>query len=108
MGAEIVVDVCSAPGGKSFAAAILSEGRPSIHSFDLHESKLSLIKSGAERLSLDNINVACRDALVPDAELIGKADRVICDVPCSGLGVLGKKPDLRYKDISDLSELLVV
>lgn len=105
MGAEIVVDVCSAPGGKSFAAAILSEGRPSIHSFDLHESKLSLIKSGAERLSLDNINVACRDALVTDGELIGKADRVICDVPCSGLGVLGKKPDLRYKDISDLSEL---
>ena len=101
----ILIDVCSAPGGKSFAAAILSGGKAEIHSFDLHESKLSLIESGAERLGLDSISVDERDALIPDESLIGRADRVICDVPCSGLGVLGKKPDLRYKDMSVLTEL---
>ena len=101
----ILIDVCSAPGGKSFAAAILSCGKAEIHSFDLHESKLSLIESGAERLGLDSISVDERDALIPDETLIARADRVICDVPCSGLGVLGKKPDLRYKDMSVLTEL---
>lgn len=102
---DVVVDVCSAPGGKSFSAAIYSLDKAKIYSFDLHESKLSLIKSGALRLGLDSINVKQRDALCPDADLIGKADRVICDVPCSGLGVLGKKPDLRYKDLASLTEL---
>lgn len=102
---DTVVDVASAPGGKSFAAAILSDGKAKIHSFDLHASKLSLITDGARRLGLGSISVAERDATTPDSTLIGKATKVICDVPCSGLGVLGKKPDLRYKDISDLSEL---
>ena len=102
---DLVVDVCAAPGGKSFAASILSGGKAEIHSYDLHESKLSLIKSGAQRLGFENITVEQRDATTPDSALVGKADRVICDAPCSGLGVLGKKPDLRYKDISDLSAL---
>ena len=102
---EVIVDACSAPGGKTFSAAILSEGRAEIHSFDLHESKLSLISSGAERLGLHNIKIATRDALTPDEGLFGKADRVICDAPCSGLGVLGKKPDLRYKDVTATEEL---
>ncbi len=104
-GDSLIVDVCAAPGGKSFAAAVLSGGTARIHSFDLHESKLSLIESGAARLGLDNISIEQRDATIPDPDLVGKADRVICDAPCSGLGVLGKKPDLRYKDISDLSAL---
>ncbi len=102
---SLIVDCCAAPGGKSFAAAILSGGSAEIHSFDLHESKLSLIRSGAERLGFSNISVSQRDATTPDPSLLGKADRVICDAPCSGLGVLGKKPDLRYKDISDIEEL---
>ena len=102
---SLIVDVCAAPGGKSFAAAILSGVKSRIHSFDIHESKLSLIRSGAERLGLNNITVAQRDATNPDTELVGKADRVICDAPCSGLGVLGKKPDLRYKDLSNMEEL---
>lgn len=104
-GGEVIVDACSAPGGKSFAAAILSGNKAEIHSFDLHESKLSLIKSGADRLGLDCISVQARDALNPDEKLAGKADRVICDAPCSGLGVLGKKSDLRYKDIASAEEL---
>lgn len=102
---DLIVDACAAPGGKSFAASILSGGKAEIHSFDLHDSKLSLIKSGAERLGLANIQVSQRDATNPDPTLAGRADRVICDAPCLGLGVLGKKPDLRYKDITDLDEL---
>ena len=102
---NLVIDVCSAPGGKSYAASILSAGGAKIYSFDLHESKLSLISSGADRLGLDNITVSGRDATTPDESLLGMADRVICDAPCSGLGVLGKKPDLRYKDITDTTEL---
>ena len=66
---------------------------------------MSLITSGAERLGLKGITVGVRDAEIPDESLLGKADRVLCDVPCSGLGVLSKKPDLRYKDITSLDSL---
>ena len=100
-----ILDCCAAPGGKSFSAAINSSDRAEIHSFDLHESKLSLINSGAERLSLKSVNASARDALSPDDNLLGKADKVICDAPCSGLGVMGKKPDLRYKDIESIEAL---
>ena len=102
---DLVVDCCSAPGGKSFACAILSGDKAEIHSYDLHESKLSLIESGRERLGFSSITVGARDALSPDSDLLGRADKVICDAPCSGLGVLGKKPDLRYKDSSVMTEL---
>ena len=102
---NLIIDVCAAPGGKSFAASILAEGECDIYAFDLHESKLSLITSGANRLCLNNITVLGRNAIDPDRKLIGTADRVICDAPCSGLGVLGKKPDLRYKDITATKEL---
>ena len=102
---ETVIDVCSAPGGKSFAAAISMGNVGKIYSFDLHESKISLITSGSERLGLSVIEADALDATAPREGLFGKADRVICDAPCSGLGVLGKKPDLRYKDISALEEL---
>lgn len=102
---NLVIDVCSAPGGKSFAAAINSQGRAKIHSFDIHESKLSLIKSGADRLALTNVIAEARDALTPDENLFELADRVICDAPCSGLGVLSKKADLRYKELDNFDEL---
>ena len=108
LGAEegnVIVDCCSAPGGKSFATAINTCDKAEIHSFDLHESKLSLIESGRDRLGLSSIRVAAREALTPDDSLIGRADRVICDAPCSGLGVLGKKADLRYKDMSAVADL---
>ena len=104
-GGQLIVDCCSAPGGKSFAAAILAENKSEIHSFDLHESKLSLIESGMDRLGITCISVSARDALQPDGSLVGRVDRVICDAPCSGLGVLGKKPDLRYKDSAAMTQL---
>lgn len=102
---QSVIDVCSAPGGKAFAAAIKvgSEGR--VFAFDVHESKISLIEEGAKRLGLGNISVGVMDATAPDESRFDSFDRVICDVPCSGLGVFAKKPDLRYKDIASASEL---
>ena len=102
---DVIVDVCSAPGGKSFAAAILAGDECEIHSFDIHESKLSLIEEGAKRLGLKSIHAQCKDALVGDSSLFGRADRVICDAPCSGLGVLSKKPDLRYKSEESVRDL---
>ena len=105
---DLIIDVCAAPGGKSFAAAILSGGSCDIRAFDLHESKLSLITSGAVRLGLGCITTLGRNAIDPDRKLLGTADRVICDAPCSGLGVLGKKPDLRYKDINQIASLPAV
>ena len=104
-GGEHVIDVCAAPGGKSFAAAVMMGDGGRVTSFDIHESKLSLIEGGRERLGLGSVFASVRDALSPDGSLFGKADAVICDVPCSGLGVLSKKPDLRYKDESAFSEL---
>ena len=94
---ERIADVCSAPGGKSFSAAIDMENVGEVHSFDLHANKLSLISKTAERLGLDVIKVAPRDARDPDPELIERCDRVLCDAPCSGIGVLAKKPEIRYK-----------
>ncbi len=92
-----VIDVCSCPGGKSFVTAILMGDEGEIHSFDLHESKLSLVAEGGERLGIKMLDIDCVDATEGREDLFGTADKVICDVPCSGLGVLGKKPDLRYK-----------
>ena len=100
-----VIDACAAPGGKSFAAAILAGESGEVHSYDIHESKLSLIESGAKRLGLSTVKVGLRDATKPNEELFGCFDRVICDAPCSGLGVLGKKADIRYRSLDSLDEL---
>ena len=76
-----------------------------IRSFDLHENKLSLVKSGAERLGISILSTDSRDGRVFDATLEGYADKIICDVPCSGFGVIAKKPEIRYKDPAESSEL---
>lgn len=102
---EIVVDTCAAPGGKSFSAAIDMENTGKVFSFDLHENKVSLIRKGAERLGIGIIEAGARDARDPDEKLIGKADRVLCDAPCSGLGVISKKPDIKYKSLDDIKRL---
>jgi 16S rRNA (cytosine967-C5)-methyltransferase len=102
---DTVIDVCSAPGSKSFGAAINMKNTGRVLSFDLHENKLSLIKSGAERLGIDIIETAQADARVFIPELEGKADRVLCDVPCSGFGVLAKKGELRAKDPAESARL---
>ncbi len=100
-----VMDICACPGSKSFGAAISMNNEGEVLSFDLHESKLSLILSGAERLGIDVIKVAKQDGRQPLAEHFGTADRVICDVPCSGFGVIAKKPELRYKNPAESESL---
>ena len=95
---DTLLDICSCPGSKSFGAAIKMNNSGKIISFDLHENKLSLIKNSAERLGIDIITTRAADGRVRMPELVGSADRVLCDVPCSGFGVLSKKPELRYKN----------
>ena len=89
------MDVCACPGGKILGAAINAEGVGEFRAYDLHESKLSLIEASAARLGVEICAVAA-DATVLRQKDTEWADRLICDVPCSGLGVLGQKPDLRY------------
>ena len=100
-----MIDTCSCPGSKSFGSAIRMKNRGEVRSFDLHKSKLSLIEKGSERLGIDIIKAEERDGRKPDESLFGMADRVLCDVPCSGLGVIAKKPEIRYKDIEEFKRL---
>ena len=100
-----VLDCCSAPGGKSFAAAIAMEGHGQITSCDVHAHKTGLIANGAARLGIDNITARQQDATETVPEWVEAMDAVIADVPCSGLGIIRKKPDIRYKDLSELKEL---
>ncbi len=102
---DTVIDVCSCPGGKAFFAAISMNNKGKIYCFDLHASKLSLIENEAKVLGIDILDISCRDSTSAREDLIEKADKVICDVPCSGFGVIAKKPEIRYKSISDLAEL---
>lgn len=102
---DTVIDACCCPGGKSFGIAMSMGNKGRIFSLDLHESKLSLIEKGAERLGIGIISVAVQNGAKIREEFIGKADRVLCDVPCSGLGVIAKKPDLRHKSPEELERL---
>lgn len=102
---ETVVDTCACPGGKSFSMAVDMHNEGTLYSFDLHKNKLPLIEKGAEKLGITIIRTEARDARKPAELLIGKADRVLCDAPCSGLGVLAKKPDIRYKNLDDIARL---
>ena len=100
-----VLDCCSAPGGKSFASAIAMEGRGQITSCDVHAHKTGLIENGAARLGLNNITVRQQDATANVPEWVEAMDVVIADVPCSGLGIIRKKPDIRYKNLEELKDL---
>lgn len=92
-----VFDVCSAPGGKAFTVAELMNNKGIIKAFDIHEHRVKLINSGAERLGISVIEGRIGDAEKYDPAN-GFADRVLCDVPCSGLGIVRRKPEIRYKD----------
>ena len=100
-----VIDLCSCPGSKSFGMAIDMQNTGSVRSCDLHENKLSLVKTGAERLGVSIIETLAGDARTFRSEWEGIADRVLCDVPCSGFGVFAKKPELRYKDPAKSAQL---
>lgn len=102
---DTVFDVCACPGSKSFGAAMTMDNKGEILSFDIHENKLSLVVKGAERLGISIISTYTQDARKPIEELFGKADKIICDVPCSGFGVIGKKPEIRYKNVEESKAL---
>ena len=100
-----VLDCCAAPGGKSFAAAIAMENTGSITSCDVHAHKIALIDKSVQRLGLTNVTAQVQDASVFVPEWEGQMDTVIADVPCSGYGIIRKKPDIRYKDPDSMAEL---
>ena len=100
-----VLDCCSAPGGKSFAAAIATGGKAHITSCDVHEHKVTLIGNGAQRLGLEQIAPRYQDATENVPAWNEHFDAIICDVPCSGYGIIRKKPDIRYKNPADMAEL---
>ena len=100
-----VLDVCSAPGGKSMAAAMHMENRGQIVSCDVHGGKLGQIRQAAERLGVSIVTAMENDGAVFRPEFENRFDAVIADVPCSGLGVIRKKPDIRYKDIKSMEAL---
>ncbi len=95
-----VLDLCAAPGGKSFTAASLLKNTGEIVSCDIYEARVGLIEKGAKRLGFSNIKPIVNDAATFNDEL-GSFDRVICDVPCSGLGVIRRKPEIKYKKMSE-------
>lgn len=100
-----VLDCCAAPGGKSFAAAIAMNNQGEIISCDLHPHKKKLIQAGADRLGLNIIHPETADGKEFRPEWKDSFDLVLVDAPCSGLGVIRKKPDIRYKDPEPLKEL---
>ena len=93
-----VLDCCAAPGGKSFAAAILMENRGELISCDIHPHKIKLLEAGRERLGLSIVAPTLQNAAQPREDWLDGFDVVLTDVPCSGLGIIRKKPDIRYKD----------
>lgn len=103
-----VLDCCAAPGGKSFAAAIDMGNRGEVISCDIHPHKIKLLEAGRDRLGLDCIHPQLQSATDRREEWIGAFDTVITDVPCSGLGIIRKKPDIRYKEPGPLAGLPAV
>ncbi len=93
-----VLDCCAAPGGKSFAAAIAMENRGELMSCDIHPHKIKLLEAGRDRLGLSIVIPTLQNAAQTREDWLEGFDAVLTDVPCSGLGIIRKKPDIRYKD----------
>ena len=101
---ETVIDICSAPGGKAFTFAEMMNNNGRILACDLHEKRVNLIKSGSERLGITIIEALCSDAKIFN-ESFPAADKILCDVPCSGFGVIRSKPELKYTDLEAVKGL---
>ena len=102
---SFVLDVCSAPGGKTTHMATLMNNTGQVVSRDIYEHKLKLIKASCKRLSLTNVDVQEYDGLSLDKESVGKFDYVLADVPCSGLGIIRRKPEIKYKEKEEFRDL---
>jgi len=104
---ELVIDVCSAPGGKTTHMAQLMNNKGTIVARDVYPHKLKLMENAAARLGIDNIKTEIFDACLLDEKMLGKADKVLVDAPCSGLGIIRKKPDIKYsKNLNELDEII--
>ncbi len=101
---DVVLDMCSAPGGKAFTIAQLMDNKGEIYAFDLHENRVRLIARGAKRLGISIIKAGTNDAKRFN-DSVPQADRILCDVPCSGLGVIRRKPEIKYKDSEEFLRL---
>ena len=99
-----VFDLCAAPGGKTYTIAEIMNGEGEVLSFDIHPHRVELISKGAERLSLSSVKAMVGNACVFNEDL-GMADAVLCDVPCSGFGIIGRKPEIKYKDPDEVKAL---
>lgn len=106
---DFVLDICAAPGGKTMLASEKTGNKGKVLSRDVSETKVALIEENIARMGLENITVEVHDATVKDEEFCGQADVVLADVPCSGLGVMGKKRDIKYhitpEKIASIGEL---
>lgn len=106
---ETVVDACSAPGGKTTHMAQLMNDEGKIYAFDIHKHRLELVEKTAKRLGAGIIEVKLHDAAKPDESLTGKCDKVLVDAPCSGLGVIRRKPEIKWsrneEELKELAEL---
>lgn len=102
---DVVADVCSSPGGKAFHAVDCLKGKGIVSARDVSEKKIAKIRENAERLGVGNIRIKIWDAAVPDEEWYEKADVVIADVPCSGIGVIGRKPEIKYEAMKHADSL---
>lgn len=100
-----VLDLCAAPGGKAFTMAQFMEDQGELIACDLHEKRVGLIRQGAERLGIRCIRPLANDAAKLREEWMGGFDRVLCDVPCSGLGIIRRKPEIKYKPPEELEKL---
>ncbi len=101
------IDLCAAPGGKSFTAAEYMNNKGELYSCDVYPARTNLIRDGAQRLGIECIKATVNDATEFN-ENFPFADRVLCDVPCSGLGIIGKKPEIKYKKLDDTKALLPI
>lgn len=104
---EKILDMCSAPGGKTAYIAEIMENTGKIIATEIHSHRCELIKENLKRLGIKNTEVVCHDASVIKDEFLNSFDRVLCDVPCSGWGVIGNKPDIKWQseDIEELKEI---
>lgn len=103
-----ILDLCSAPGGKSTHLATLMNNTGKVISRDIFDHKLSLIKSTVNRLGLNNVQVEKFDAAKLDNNSIEKFDYVLADVPCSGLGIIRRKPEIKYKEKKDIENITII
>lgn len=98
---DVVFDMCAAPGGKTTYLAQIMQNKGKIYAFDIHPHKIKLIENTASRLGLENITAQVKDGSALDENLVGRADKILLDAPCSGLGIIRRKPEIKFDKTPD-------